>query len=658
MTRDLDERGTRIDGTPVENRSHGFTLLEVMVALGVFAVVTLGVVPLLGSALRAASTARSQTVAEEGARNIMERIQGTGWYVSYDAKPNKRVDLLDLYYPQASSNASMGQSYAANASNAPLVGTGGVFTTTCAPPPAVTNPACAFDVPAGYTVTITASFVKKHTPATIPETYDLVTPGASYAWNSQGNDAPPSSLMDLNVTVGWSQHGKSRSYSLRAILGERKFAAPAAVDTGPSPSASPPAQQNGSARVSGRASVDYVTQVTTGYSVGTAQPANGCPVAPCLSQGVMTFGISESRINSEDVGATADQYDQVADFRIARAYPTSQAPPPTPPPDLASVDKSVSVKHAPPYSLTGTDALDPSISYLTHPELASARQAMIYGGQNANVKVDVANELPSAQGYFQTYGTTSGVMEGYFTNSQIDYTAMHLDSTQPLDYFIRITGGPLTQLGSYTTATTYPLTSSSRAVETIARAGFAGLEGPRIVASSKAKWNMFLMYGLDMQTNCKATADPSTASATATWTTTFSYYYDPTNDGRAPNSPSVGTLTLASSGNDIFNGTAVANALDALQAVNPLEFDGGSTATDLYMFEERDANGNVTKKGFLSDALELKQPPTSVSADGRTATASIDGAIRLDYASLNPAIPETQTNVAIGKLSCEAVDNR
>jgi hypothetical protein len=86
------------------------------------AVVTLGVVPLLGSAIKASSASRSETVAQEAARNIMERIQGTKWYVSYDAKPNKRVDILDLYYPQTASNPAMGQSFAASALNPPLVG--------------------------------------------------------------------------------------------------------------------------------------------------------------------------------------------------------------------------------------------------------------------------------------------------------------------------------------------------------------------------------------------------------------------------------------------------------------------------------------------------------------------------------------------------------
>ena len=638
----------------------GFSLLEVLAALGVFAIVTLGVVPLLGSALRASSTSRSATVGEEAARNAMERIQGTKWYVSYDAKPNKRVDILDLYFPQAASNAAMGQSYAATASNSPLVGTGGVFTTTCAPAPSSTNPACAFTVPTGYTATIKASFVKKHTPATTPDTYDIVTPGASYAWNSQGSDAAPSTLMDVTVTVGWTEQGKSRSYSLRAIVGDRKFSAPAAVDAGPSPSASA-AGSTGVAKVSGRATIDYVAQANTSFTVSTAQPANGCPVQPCKSEANSTFGMAESVINTEDIGSTADQNNTVADFSVVRAYPTTQAPPPTPPPDLSSAVVANTVKHAPPYSLTATGPLTPPATYLTHPELANAQESMIYGGQNNNVLVDVSNELPVAQGSFQTYGTTNGIPEGFFTNSQIDFTNFHIASANGLGYFTRCIGCgyAVGRLGTDTSATTYSLTGSNRAVETKATAGFGLLSIARFVNGSKA-WDSFDVQGFSASVTCKSTANPATATASASWSAVLAGYYDPNNNGSTPNSGTSWTATITSSGNDIFNGTSVPDAIASLKALNPLEFDSGTNANDIYLFEKRDVNGVVTQKGYISDVGLMKNPPTSESADGRTTSASIDGAIRIDTGQLNLALeyPATVTNISLGKVSCEAVDNR
>ena len=637
----------------------GFSLLEVMVALGVFAIVTVGVVPLLGSALRASSTARSTTMGEEAARTVMERIQGTKWYVSYDAKPNKRVDILDLYYPTGASNAAWGQSYSATATNSPLLGNGGtgtqggVFTTTC---PNASNPACNFDLPTGATATIEATFVKKHSPTTTPETYEMVTPPATYAWNSQGNDAPPATLMDVDVTVSWTDKGKARSYSLRAIIGERKFVAPAAVDAGPSPSASASAV-SGVARMSGRATIDYVAQVNTGYSVSTAQPANGCPVAPCKSEANMTFGMSESTINAEDVGSTADQTDTVADFSVVRVYPSSQAPPPTPPPDLMSVTRSASVKHAPPYSLTATDQLSATTTYLTHPELANAQQAMVWGGENHNLLVDTNNELPQAEGNFQTFGTTAGIIEAAWDNTQIDYTGMKLDSAQWLGWLQRATPN---RLGYYTKANTYALNAANRSVETKTSVGFGSAS--MFVFKGSKTWTALTFTTAAASVDCKSTANPATASATASWSMSFQVRYDPTNDGSTPN-PSVVTGTLNSSGNDVYNGASVPDAIASLKALNPLEYDTTGTSSDIWLFEKRDpVTDAITQRGYIRDIVPLKNPPTTESADGRVTTASIDGALRVDTAQLNwnatTPIPETQTGMAFLKTSCEAVDNR
>jgi hypothetical protein len=80
---------------------------------------------------------------------------------------------------------------------------------------------------------------------------------------------------------------------------------------------------------------------------------------------------------------------------------------------------------------------------------------------------------------------------------------------------------------------------------------------------------------------------------------------------------------------------------------------------DIYLFEKRDpATGALLQKGYISDLTLARNPATSVSADGRTTSASIDGAIRLNTMSLNPTNSETQTQVSLIKTSCEAVDNR
>jgi hypothetical protein len=92
--------------------------------------------------------------------------------------------------------------------------------------------------------------------------------------------------------------------------------------------------------------------------------------------------------------------------------------------------------------------------------------------------------------------------------------------------------------------------------------------------------------------------------------------------------------------------------------LNPLQYDDTNNANDIYLFEKRDASGNITQKGYIQDISLLRNPTTSVSSDGRTTSASIDGAVRIDTAALSSTVPETQTSISLMKTSCEAVDNR
>jgi hypothetical protein len=324
-----------------------------------------------------------------------------------------------------------------------------------------------------------------------------------------------------------------------------------------------------------------------------------------------------------------------------------------------AVTRSASVKHAPPYSLTATDQLNATTTYLTHPELANAQQGMVFGGENHNLLVDTNNELPQAEGNFQTFGTTNAIQEAAWTNTQIDYTGMHLDSTQWLGWLQRSIPN---RLGYYTKANTYALTAANRSVETKTSAGF-GNNTNFVFKNSSRTWNMIAFNNAVASVDCKSTANPATASATASWSMTFLIRYDPSGtDNASPTNASNITGTLNSSGNDVFNGASVPDAIASLKALNPLEYDTTGTASDMWLFEKRDpVTDAITQKGYIRDIVTQKNPPTSESADGRVTTASIDGAVRIDTAQLNwsaTPVPETQTSISLIKTSCEAVDNR
>jgi hypothetical protein len=138
-------------------------------------------------------------------------------------------------------------------------------------------------------------------------------------------------------------------------------------------------------------------------------------------------------------------------------------------------------------------------------------------------------------------------------------------------------------------------------------------------------------------------------------------HWDPKDDSKAPNSFEAINITLDTAGPDQYEGVVVADPHAQLRAANPLISDGSSvccsSTSDIFLFEERNASGTLTKRGYYK-SITAGTPDTYVSPDGRTTRAGIEGFLRLETTPLNPAIPETATSISLGKLSCESVDNR
>ncbi len=82
------------------NGQRGFTLIEVMAALVVFSLMTLGIVPLLLSSMKGSELSQSYAIGKNLAVEAMERVRGLPYYVKFDTQKDGRpIDLLDLYYP-------------------------------------------------------------------------------------------------------------------------------------------------------------------------------------------------------------------------------------------------------------------------------------------------------------------------------------------------------------------------------------------------------------------------------------------------------------------------------------------------------------------------------------------------------------------------------
>ncbi|MBW3594081.1 MAG: prepilin-type N-terminal cleavage/methylation domain-containing protein, partial [Actinobacteria bacterium] len=169
------------------SKEDGFSLMEVMAALFIFTLLTLGLVPLLTSSIRGSNTARADTIGKNAALKAMERVRGLPFYVSY-ATSTTKVDLLDLYYPDAATDTVEG---------------GITFYRTVCPWNAVANPACPRDIPPDYTITFEAQFVDpvasgpQPTPGETATSYANVAPPATYSWASATTDTPPRQIVQM-----------------------------------------------------------------------------------------------------------------------------------------------------------------------------------------------------------------------------------------------------------------------------------------------------------------------------------------------------------------------------------------------------------------------------------------------------------------------------
>ncbi|HEX2296563.1 MAG TPA: prepilin-type N-terminal cleavage/methylation domain-containing protein [Actinomycetota bacterium] len=651
-------------------REGGFTLVEMLSSMLVFSVVTIGVVPLLALSMQTTLGARGQTAGRNVVREVMEHVRGIEYFVSYDAKPDpdKRVDLMDLYYPRIAGNGTMlsGQSYAVGA-NPPIVGSGGIFTTECpAPVASPGNPACP-EVPPGYEITIKASFVK-HIAGTSPQTYSIVTPKPTYRYDtSAGGNEPPADLMDISVKGTWTTAGRDQSFELRSLIGDRKFIPVSAADAGPSPTPGPSAPAATDLSVEGTAESDYLMQLSTGFSTSTmpTYANHGCLATPCESELTITQGVASSKIRAGDY-VSADQDTRWGVARIVRTY--DGAPPASPPPDLKLVEGAVGIAHAPPNTIT-PDSRVPSSATATpqpvaNPDLGTASIAHLVRSTTSLVQADVTGGLPRASGLY--FGDTNALNQIMFHNTQTDFAAWKLtnQTTNPLIRMNIASISDQDRSRGSTSSRAYALTEpTGRRVEStvdqshhqwgILRINFGG--SPYLLSLSD--------FVSDV--TCISTANPTTASASASWSlSNFSYRYDPNNNGQIPS-----TLTTATFSAGIppqLNGTPGTDPLQAVKATNPLVWDGSNNCVasncDIFLFEERDASGGLTKRGYLSNWSTNKNLSTYESPDGRVTRASIDGAIRIDVAPLavrgTTPIPESSINIAIGKSSCEAVDNR
>jgi prepilin-type N-terminal cleavage/methylation domain-containing protein len=200
----------------------GFTLVEIMVALGIFSVVLVALLPQLIGGIRATSTARVVSQGKGIVQGQLEQMRHLPFHIAPAA--GDYVDVLDRYYPDLSTGSAptckSGDKYLLPAvawtgyvadGSGPRCdyepATGAFFRTVEVVPPTsgIT----------GFTKVIDTQFLSGATPP-LP-----VSPLPGYDTGTVGKDSPASSQIGVTVTILYDRRGTLHPITSYTQIAER-----------------------------------------------------------------------------------------------------------------------------------------------------------------------------------------------------------------------------------------------------------------------------------------------------------------------------------------------------------------------------------------------------------------------------------------------------
>ncbi|MCL4472507.1 MAG: prepilin-type N-terminal cleavage/methylation domain-containing protein [Actinobacteria bacterium] len=220
----------------------GLTLIELMVAMMIFLVVSSGIAGSLTTGLVANVHARISTMGKDAAQAQMEEMRSRTYFVPYSTNPDvgttSDFDLLDRYYPNVNLNTTTdyqgwsGQYFSGSAAHY----------TKVSPPDSH-----------GIVLTVETWFVDYNR--------NVVVPPINYNSKSTGNDIPPSGLVQVKVTASWTDRAGPSSYTLESLISA----------TAQSPLGSGNSGENGGCSDSSDSHVNVIGGIMNA-STGTADP--------------------------------------------------------------------------------------------------------------------------------------------------------------------------------------------------------------------------------------------------------------------------------------------------------------------------------------------------------------------------------------------------
>lgn len=649
----------------------GLTLLETMIAITIFSIMTVGMVPMLASAIKGGAASRTESVARNVAGKTMERLRGLRYHAPVGT-PARRVDLLDHFFPDRTPLApSTGTGFVTAANAYQTTCKDGVALAACNALPGTLANSQARPSDMEYAIVVTATFKDAENPAT------TVPVPPTYAWNSAGNDTPPSKLLQVVVQTTWTVGGRPHSFSLTSYVSDRKRAP---LQNAPTPAPAEPTPQSGAApnvKLRAEAKLDYATQVTTTWQDLTV-PSRKTEIVATLGTGtaygeqldsgskadLVVNSTRLSAIRAADAAAGDPGYEQVINGATFEAHA---------PDDASSIGTNTSVAQN-----LMTDVTQSLQAAWTAPAQAGTMSGL--GG----IGPKVANGLPTVKGYYDFNSTTF-----WGPSSTSQHAAMMVQAQTPTSgtpgagslnplnlatssstgtprpFLVRDADSPAgadprAELEVHSTAAP-GVNQTVRATANVVHGGVIMVTPTATTATAGRGGIEFMNFSASV--TCESRPDPSVSStASGTWSATLRYYSDPSNGtGNKAASYDIITATLPvqtlSGEPEIPVGVNVFSHLRSMNGGNgPLIHDNGTNAYDVWMFE---GNG---KTGLLED-WSTSGVQTSISADDRVAEASLNGVIRLETSPLHgpwgaSQRPESDMTVSLGKLGCKTEDYR
>lgn len=657
----------------------GLTLVETLVSITIFAIITVGIVPLLGTAMTGGAATRTESVGRNLASKTLERLRGLQFHTKYSATA-KKVDLLDHFFPERT------PAYAPPTTTTGFDSPSNSFVTTC--DKNATVAACAgiqasSQIPEGYSVEIRLTFKDANAPV------NTVAVPSTYAWNAASDqDVPPSQLLEVSVTTAWTVGARQRTFNLTSYLGDRLRAnlptsasgAPTAPPVGGGGSTAP-----ASVKLRAEAKIDYIAEGTTTWQ-DTQTP-------PRKTEVTMTVGHAQAYGEQLDSGSQADLKVRAGTNRAVRAANPA-----------VSGDTGVEVvhtgavldAHAPPDASANATATTTTNQTLNTSEV-NAPTGMAYvspteagtlsGTRGAGPTV--AGGLPFVKGYFDFNGTTnfnpSNRPTHMWLNPQYPSSSTSTPGTDTSEnpYNLATTLGSNTYKMFSIVDHTSPAGQDPRGEVEINSTATSPASGRVVTAKANivAGGNIHILPTRSQPTSgsslldflnfkasvtCESRADAGYSStATGTWSADLYWVYDTNNNGSTALSryvTSLPTQTYTSGGGVVAAGDT--NPMQTIKNLNggngPLVYDHSNNTYDVYLFS---GNG---KRGVLKN-WSVSPLQTSISADDRVVSAAYNGIIRMESNALrgpwlspdtSSNYPDSDMTVSIGKLSCMAEDYR